>query len=175
MCPIGVGLHHTESFIRLLHDTGVTAMAGYLCRNARVARFFIGKEMRELAGSIQAMIGRRQRAHSTFLSVLQRACSTPPLFLRRMPKKQRFPTAAGRFLAANAHGAQVFSCQHKARGNSGILTAAGLCAQGVLAAHAGFPDAFAFIGWRWASVSPRAQQKDACVYKRLFRLTRCFF
>ena len=45
-------------------------MAGYLGRNARVARFFIGKEMRELAGSIRAVIGRRQRAHSTFLSVL---------------------------------------------------------------------------------------------------------
>ena len=38
-------------------------MTGYLCRNTRVARFFIGKEMRmnyeKLAGSIRAVIDRR--------------------------------------------------------------------------------------------------------------------
>lgn len=38
-------------------------MTGYLCRNARVARFFVGKEMHmnyeKLSGSIRAVIGRR--------------------------------------------------------------------------------------------------------------------
>lgn len=38
-------------------------MTGYLCRNARVARFFVGKEMRmnyeKLSGSIRAVIDRR--------------------------------------------------------------------------------------------------------------------
>lgn len=196
--------------------------------------------MRELAGSIRAMTGQRQRAHSTFLSVLQRACSIPPLFFcDGCRKKQRFSTAAAGFLAASAwcarhshggsgrtalfflfcsgHAAPLFSagaeknsdfprrrwglprskcawCAKRSRGGDGLprskcawcvrhsrgggglpRSKSAWCAQGILAAHAGFPDAFAFIGWRWASVSPRAQQKDACVYKRLFRLTRCFF
>lgn len=38
-------------------------MTGYLCRNARVARFFVGKEMHmnyeKLVGSIRAVIDRR--------------------------------------------------------------------------------------------------------------------
>ena len=38
-------------------------MTGYLCRNTRVARFFVGKEMHmnyeKLAGSIRAVIDRR--------------------------------------------------------------------------------------------------------------------
>ena len=83
---------------------------------------------------------------------------------------QGFPAAVGAF-SQQAHGAQVFP-----RRRGGLpRSKSAWCAQSVLAAHAGFPDAFAFIGWRWASASPRAQQKDACVYKRLFRLTRCFF
>ena len=51
--------------------------------------------MRELAGSIQAMIGRRQRAHSTFLSVLQRACSTPPLFFATDAEKTAISRGGG--------------------------------------------------------------------------------
>lgn len=38
-------------------------MTGYLCRNTRVARFFVGKEMhmnyKKLSGSIRAVIDRR--------------------------------------------------------------------------------------------------------------------
>ena len=113
------------------------------------------------------MIGRRL-AHGTFLSVLQHpspifcdGCRKNSDFSRRRRGgssqqkcmvRKAFSRRRGGFLAAKAHGAQS-----------------------VLAAHAGFPDAFAFIDRRWASASPRAQQKDACVYKRLFRLTRCFF
>lgn len=157
----------------------------------KTAIFHGGSGLSRSKRMVRKAFPRRQRAHGTFLSVLQWACSTPIFGWRR--KKQRFPTAAvgassqqmrmvrkafprrrGDF-SQQAHDVQVFSCQRRARGNSGILTAAGLCAQGILTAHAGFPDAFAFIGWRWASVSPRAQQKDACVYKRLFRLMRCFF
>ena len=41
----------------------MTAITGYLCRNTRVARFFVGKEMHmnyeKLSGSIQAVIDRR--------------------------------------------------------------------------------------------------------------------
>lgn len=41
----------------------MTAMTGYLCRNAQVARFFVGKEMHmnyeKLSGSIRAVIDRR--------------------------------------------------------------------------------------------------------------------
>lgn len=41
----------------------VTAITGYLCRNTRVARFFVGKEMHmnyeKLSGSIRAVIDRR--------------------------------------------------------------------------------------------------------------------
>lgn len=41
----------------------MTAMTGYLCRNTRVARFFVGKEMHmnyeKLSGSIRAVIDRR--------------------------------------------------------------------------------------------------------------------
>lgn len=45
-------------------------MTGYLCRNARVARFFIGKEMRmnyeKLSGSIRAVIDRRPEDNGAY-------------------------------------------------------------------------------------------------------------
>lgn len=51
-------------------------MTGYLCRNARVARFFVGKEMHmnyeKLSGSIRAVIDRRpgdNRAYSDLFSL----------------------------------------------------------------------------------------------------------
>lgn len=45
-------------------------MTGYLCRNARVARFFVGKEMHmnyeKLSGSIRAVIDRRPRDNGAY-------------------------------------------------------------------------------------------------------------
>lgn len=45
-------------------------MTGYLCRNAQVARFFVGKEMHmnyeKLAGSIRAVIDRRPRDNGAY-------------------------------------------------------------------------------------------------------------
>ena len=45
-------------------------MTGYLCRNTRVARFFVGKEMHmnyeKLSGSIRAVIDRRPRDNGAY-------------------------------------------------------------------------------------------------------------
>ena len=50
---------------------GVTAITGYLCRNTRVARFFVEKEMHmnyeKLSGSIRAVIDRRPGDNGAYL------------------------------------------------------------------------------------------------------------